>query len=213
MQRDGVIGSQLTSLEAATVFLVARQAGSDQYNTALGWGYGDNRLYVHYTWDDCLVLQHGAPSAVGGPGSWPQPAGWDDAFHLVELTRDGPAFRCAIDGVDQGDQATFDTPELGAVQSLLIGSDAYGFNDLTGDICEIAVYDRALTTSELNAVRVYLANRYDLPAVAVGDAPAPRAPRLSLAPNPFNPATTIGFEHRRAPDRVELAVFDLRAAT
>ncbi len=208
MQRDGVPGSQITSAEGATIFLLARQAGSDQYNTAFGWGYGGNRLYVHYTWEDWLVLQHGAPSPAGGPGSWPQPAGWDDAFHLVELTRDGAVFRCAIDGVDQGDQVASDTPDLGVPQSLLIGSDAYSVNNFTGDICEIAVYDRALTPHELNAVRVYLADRYDAPAVGVVETPPPLGPRLSLAPNPFNPATTIRFE-TAVTGPVELAVFDL----
>ncbi len=208
LQRDGVAGSQLTSLEGATIFLIAHQTGSDQYNTAFGWGYGGNRLYVHYTWDDWLIFQHGAPAAAGGPGSWPQPAGWDDAFHLVELTRDGTIFRCVIDGADQGDQVAFATPDLGVAQSLLIGSDAYCVNNFTGDICEIAVYDRALTTSELNAVRVYLADRYDAPAVGVIETPAPSGPRLRLAPNPFNPATAITFEIVAA-GPVELAVFDL----
>jgi len=169
--REGVAGSSLMSSDAATVFVMLRQDGDDVYNTVLGWGYGDNRLFVHSTWADWLVFQHGPPTGVGGAGSWVQPAGWDDAIHLLEFKREAGVFSCLIDGADQGDQGTLGAPNLGAAQSLLIGSDAYRFNDLTGDVFEILVYDRALSSAERLAVRDYFQQRYYPLTVDVGNAP------------------------------------------
>ena len=207
--REGVAGSSLMSTDAATVYVMARQDGADVYNTVLGWGYGDNRLYVHYTWGGWLVFQHGPSTAAGGAGSWVPPAGWNDAVHLVELKRESGLFSCLIDGVDQGDQGTLGAPNLAAVQSLLIGSDAYRFNDMTGDVFEILVYDRALSPTERAAVRDYFEERYyGGPTVGVGEAPRPR-PALTVAPNPFNPRTVVSFELSEAGE-VAVAVHDVQ---
>jgi hypothetical protein len=197
------------STDAATVYVMARQDGADVYNTVLGWGYGDNRLYVHYTWGGWLIFQHGAPAGVGGAGSWAPPAGWNDAIHLVEFTRESDLFCCLIDGVDQGDQVAFSVPDLAAVQPLLIGSDAYRtYNDMTGDVFEILVYDRALSSAERLAVRDYFQQRYYPLTVGVGNAPR-RQPALAVAPNPFNPRTVVSFELSEAGE-VAVAVHDVQ---
>ncbi|MBK6901078.1 MAG: T9SS type A sorting domain-containing protein [bacterium] len=208
--REGVAGSSLMSADAATVYIMARQDGADLYNTVLGWGYGDNRLFVHYTWGGWLIFQHGPPAAAGGAGSWLPPAGWNDAVHLVELKRESGLFSCLIDGVDQGDQGTLGTPNLAAVRSLLIGSDVYRTNDMTGDVFEILVYDRALSPTERAAVRDYFQERYYGMGGVVGVGSAPHLqPALAVAPNPFNPRTVVSFELSQAGE-VAVAVHDVQ---
>ncbi len=206
--REGVAGSSLLSADEATVYIMARQDGADLYNTVLGWGYGDNRLFVHYTWGGWLIFQHGAPAAVGGAGSWAPPAGWDDTVHLVEIKREAGLFSCMIDGEEQGTHAAFGTPNPAAVQPLLIGSDAYRFNDMTGDVFEILVYDRALSFMERLAVRDYFQQRYYQITVGV-ETPSPTQPALAVAPNPFNPRTVVTFELPQAGE-VSVAVHDVQ---
>jgi hypothetical protein len=206
--REGVAGSSLTSTDAATVYVMARQDGADIYNTVLGWGYGDNRLFVHYTWGGWLIFQHGPPTGAGGLGSWAPPAGWNDAIHLVELKREAGVYSCLIDGADQGDQATIGAPNPAAVQSLLIGSDAYRLNDMTGDVFEILVYDRALSPAERLAVRDYFQQRY-YPTLVGAETPSPTRPALAVAPNPFNPRTVVTFELPQAGE-VSVAVHDVQ---
>ncbi len=206
--RDNVAGSSLMSADEATVYLVARQDGADAYNTVLGWGYTSNRLLVHYTWEGWLVFQHGPPTSIGGNGVWPSPVGWNDAFHFVELRRENGTFSCVIDGADQGDQATIGAPNLESVQPLLVGSDAYRFSDMTGDISEILVYDRALTPLERDSMQLYFESYYYPTTVGAEATPASR-PALEVAPNPFNPRTVVAFTLPQAGE-VAVAVHDVQ---
>ncbi|MBA4378667.1 MAG: hypothetical protein C0395_08485 [Gemmatimonas sp.] len=126
----------------------------------------------------------------------------------MELKRESGLFSCLIDGADQGDQGTLGAPNLAAAQSLLVGSDAYRFNDMTGDVFEILVYDRALSPTERAAVRDYFQQRYYPVTVGAGNAPR-RQPALAVAPNPFNPRTVITFELPQAGE-VVVAVHDVQ---
>ena len=159
--RPDTAGWELTSTEEATVFVVLKQSGSDSRNTILGWADGGNRFMLHTTWEDILALQHGY--IYSAQGNWTQPTGWDDQYHVVEFVRDNPSFECIIDGTALAQQSGNTILNLAQRNMLYIGNDAWD-NIFTGDLCEMMVYDRALTISRREEVRRYLADRYGITA-------------------------------------------------
>ncbi|MBL8879341.1 MAG: hypothetical protein JNG88_09505 [Phycisphaerales bacterium] len=165
--RDNVLGSTLMTTSAATAYLVQKQLASDPQNTTFAWGSGNNRLLMHATWQNILAFQHGDPSG----GSWQQPPGWDDQYHIVEFVRDGTTIAdCLVDGAGLGRSPSADTPEINETHRLWVGNDIFG-NTLTGDVAEILVYNRALTAAERASVVGYLSNKYAIAIrpVATGD--------------------------------------------
>ena len=169
--RDAVLGALLTSTDQATAYVVVKQVGTDPYNSILGWGTGSNRLLMHTTWGDILAFQHGNANSGGGGGAgWTQPAGWDDQFHLVEFILAGTNCDCLVDGAGLGRQQITDTPEINEIHPLYIGTD-YNGNLLSGDACEVLLYNRALTHAERTQTVTYLSQKYGLPLhpVALGD--------------------------------------------
>ncbi|MCK4659135.1 MAG: hypothetical protein KAV82_06395, partial [Phycisphaerae bacterium] len=160
--RGSVLGSALTGTDQATIFLVEKQDGSDPHNSTLGWGTSTNRLLLHTTWEDRLHFQHGNANP-GGNGSYsvPQPAGWDDAFHVVEFFRNATLAEILVDGNLLGAGTITDTPEINEQHPLYIGTDFFG-NTFTGDICEILIYNRALSGLDRLKVSNYLNYKYGI---------------------------------------------------
>ncbi|MHB9035901.1 MAG: fibronectin type III domain-containing protein [Armatimonadota bacterium] len=168
--RDSVFGSQLTSTDQVSIFVIMKQAGSDARNTILGWGAPANRLLLHATWEDWLCLQHGNAEPGGPNGSicTQQPATWDDAWHILEFHRSGNIGEIRVDGVALPVAPFEDTPEIGESHPLYVGTDRWR-NDLTGDVAEILIYDRALSSDERIGMVSYLAHKYSLSLAAPPD--------------------------------------------
>ena len=95
--RATVLGSSLTAADQVTVFIVEMQDGGDPQNTILGWGSSNNRFFLHTTWEDVLHFQHGIPVSGQGALSVVQPAGWDDAFHVIEFFRENGVGEIHVD--------------------------------------------------------------------------------------------------------------------
>ncbi len=174
LARQNVIGSQLTSTDQASLFVILKQAGAAPRNSVLGWGSQTNRLLLHTTYDDWLCLQHGNGDGAGSVCAT-QPAGWDDAWHIAEFYCNGAAVSIVVDGVSLPVGAIGDTPEVGETWPLYIGSDRFG-NNLTGDVSEILVYDRALPDEERAGVASYLTHRYSLSYAVAPDTQITSAP-------------------------------------
>ena len=140
LDRGSVPGASLGTPTNATLFLVIKPSAADTMNTSFSWGSGTSRYYLHSTADAWIHFQQGDPALGAG---WPEPAGWDDAWHAVLIRRAGPRLDLLYDGVWQSPRPMGGSLPTNLVQTLYIGSDAYN-NYQTGCLHALLVYDRAL---------------------------------------------------------------------
>jgi len=132
----------------------------------------------------------------------------DGQWHHVAATYDGSTMSVYVDGHLDGSAPRTGTILAGA-SAVLIGARSDGSNasNFAGAIDELAMYDRAIGPSEVQALA---AQRQPCEAVSVGDAPL-AARSLDLAPPWPNPsAEGMNFEFRTpgdAPARAE--IFDV----
>ncbi|MBI5386663.1 MAG: hypothetical protein HZA90_18485 [Verrucomicrobia bacterium] len=162
LARAAVWGANLFASKAATVFLVQKQLGSDPRTTTLAWrGIDEQRLYVHATYDNLISFQVGHPS-LGGAVEVPQPANWDDTWHMLSCRRDTTNGQLRVDGLAISSNLLFATDAyLVQTGDLVVGSDHFG-NTFNGDIAEVIVYAGTLSDTERAAVEIYLLNKWNL---------------------------------------------------
>jgi hypothetical protein len=167
LSRAGVLGSHLFSSNAATVFVVQRQLGSDARTTTLAWrGANEQRLYLHATYDDLLSFQVGNPSS-GGSVAAQQPPGWEDSWHVLACQRDGTNGLIRVDGVTVTPPSVFTTvATVNQSADLIVGSDHFG-NTFNGEIAEILVFNESLPETDRQTVEETLRTKW-----AVAPAPA-----------------------------------------
>jgi hypothetical protein len=144
-----------------TIFIVQKQTGTAANNSTFGWGAVDfetERLSCHLTYADALYFDCGADQ-TSGRMTVAQPAGWDDAFHVVELFRNGNAGEICVDNVVLSSAGFVGAPiTLAATRPMRIGEMGGFF--LTGDIAEMVIYKRALSSTERDQVRDYLNDKW-----------------------------------------------------
>ena len=90
---------------------------------------------------------------------------------MMTTTYDGTAQKIYRDGQLIGFQSAPGALSYGNASQFYVGSDPVA-EALNGDIAELLVYDHALSAAELEAMGVYLNNKYQLPGLAVPSAPA-----------------------------------------
>jgi concanavalin A-like lectin/glucanase superfamily protein/flagellar hook capping protein FlgD len=118
----------------------------------------------------------------------------DGQWHHVAATCDGTAMRLYVDGQLDASASRTGTIQTGP-SAILIGARSDGTNasNFPGLIDELALYNRALGSAEIQALA---AQSEPCAAVSVGDAPAAAGP-LRLSPPWPNPATQrMNFEFR-----------------
>lgn len=166
LSRPNVPGANLFSASATTVFFVQRQLGSDPYTTTLSWvAPEDHRWMMHATHSDNLALQVGRPGAGGSVGVT-QPPGWDDAWHLVTLRRDGANGWIRVDGMEIAQGLRFTSEgDPTRTATLILASDPWG-NTFNGEIAEVLGFSAALTDAQVRAVESELLSRWNLPGAA-----------------------------------------------
>ena len=133
---------------------------------------------VHATWDDGIYFQASVNAGGGDQLGAPQPYGWDDRWHVLKLIKDGSSGQINVDGIDLTLNSTSSSPGNNSpAADLYVGSDYWSVNNLyssenwfTGDIAEILVFSRALTTEEQQDVDTYLREKYGLTSCAIMDA-------------------------------------------
>ncbi|MCU0578442.1 MAG: hypothetical protein MUF69_02745, partial [Desulfobacterota bacterium] len=169
--RSAVPGYDLFDNNADTVFIVQKQAGADPRTSTFSWtSDGFNRFMVHATWEDSIYYQASANAGGGDQLGAPQPYGWDDRWHLLKLVKDGINGQISVDGIGLTPTVTSSSPGNNLPSAdLYVGSDYWTVNNLysstnwfTGDIAEIMVFNRALTTQEQQTVDTYLREKYGL---------------------------------------------------
>ncbi len=165
LSRPAVPGSELFSATATTIVVVQRQLGSDPYTTTLSWvAPEDHRWMMHATHADNLALQVGRPGA-GGSAGVTQPPGWDDAWHVVTMRRDGDDALIRVDGVAVGQGLKFTSAgDPTRTANLILANDPWG-NTFNGEIAEVLTFSTALSDGEIRALESELFDRWGLPGV------------------------------------------------
>jgi hypothetical protein len=164
LRRSAVPGYDLFDNSTDTVYIVQKQAGTDPRTTTFSWTPdGINRFMVHATWDNVIYFQATSYTTGGNMLAAPQPYGWDDRWHVLKLVKDGSSGQINVDGIDLTlTETTSSAGNNSPTADLYVGSDWSSTNWFTGDIAEILVFSRALTTEEQQDVDTYLRGKYGL---------------------------------------------------
>lgn len=159
--------------DSLTTFLVTRFVSTEQQqfldkrnsgSPYVGYTFyfqGPDRLRSHFNVSSCCVDHIAVPS----------PAIADDDPHILtwEANRSSGVTTYSVDG---GDLPTGPVTQGSATnnQPLLIGGDVFGNAHYNGDLAEILIYDRVLTSEEKNQVGAYLEGKYTIEAAYEGSA-------------------------------------------
>jgi hypothetical protein len=151
----------VTGANAATVYLVIRQQGAHVSNAPFSWNTVDptNQLDALASYSDTLYWDHGNSGGTGRI-SVAQPAGWDDAWHLVKYTLGGGTGTITVDGVVVKSAAMSSNMTTGASAFNLGSVGATIF--FSGDIYLVLGWGALLTVPEQDALTNLLAAKTGL---------------------------------------------------
>lgn len=154
--------STFVGSNVATLFFLMKQNSAKGQNTAFAIppALGTNSVSSYMTYDNVIYYDYG-DSAGGGRLSASQPAGWDDAFHAVEVYRSGSTGEVKVDGVTVV-SGTF-TDVLDATASgvfQLSSDDGLAF---MGDFGEVLVWPSALSAGDRASMLAYFQGRWGTP--------------------------------------------------
>ena len=178
LARVDVAGADLLSPDEVSLFAVVRQKWQSKVNTIVAWEAPNykNHMALLTSYNNKFLIDYGHGSE-GGRISANQPEGWDDEWHVLEFARAGNLSTIKVDGesVEMGEFG--DSLEVDALGVLSVGAVpklAFG-----GEIAEVLVYNRTLSTGEHKSVTDHLGVKYGF---IEGEVPVdPTAPTLSAA--------------------------------
>ena len=103
-------------------------------------------------------------------------------FVLVAWTQNGPKLSVSLSGVAEGDSTNSAYQPSRANERLIVGARDDGGSQMKGDVQEILIYRRALTSVERVQVVSYLSNKYfGGKLAAVASLPADASPTKAIA--------------------------------
>jgi hypothetical protein len=82
------------------------------------------------------------------------------SYNIIRARRSGTTQALAVNGGTEATNAN--GSNVSGITHLILGSNTLGASLLTGGIAEILIYNRSLSTSEIQAVEFYLANKYGI---------------------------------------------------
>lgn len=160
-----VLGSKLCGYDVQTVFVVQKQFAA-QGETTYSWdssGGFTNETAAHLKHSNhTLYFINGSALGTGlSYGLAPEP--WVGLWHLVEMSRNGSAASIVADDVPLVGlaQATTGFDGSPSVPLYLGARGAAGASEfLNGDLAELIIYNRYLSTEERTTVRNYLHEKW-----------------------------------------------------
>lgn len=152
LSRASVATAVLTGTTEITAMVVQNQAGGQAQNTSFLWANGSTPVRLHATYDDVIYWDFGGASGGVTRENVNQPSGWDDAAHIVELTRTtAGAQLIMVDGV-QLVLGSANTGSLdGTAATWTVGGGAGIFFE--GDISELIVCQTDIGSTVRDAIR------------------------------------------------------------
>lgn len=160
-------GTSFFTANAATIFLVYKQPASSVTVIPFGWEThaitNQVTLYGAFS-DNNFYFDYGDETGNAGRVSGAQPAGWDDAYHVVILRRSGTSQRITVDGTNVVDGTVSDDLDPTPSSALQVGRDV-GSVSSAFDLAEMGIYNVAISSSEEAALKNYLAGKYGITVV------------------------------------------------
>jgi len=154
--------SALGTTTASAAFIVMKQAGTQNQNTALST---DNTtpINVFASYSDSLIYDNAGTSGSQRL-SVSQPVGWDDAWHIIECHRSGTSMSILVDGVSigtgSGNGVNF---SQSGTFNLYIGSYLGVAVWFKGQIAEVRVYNGDKDSTSSSNIRGALKTTYGTP--------------------------------------------------
>jgi hypothetical protein len=161
--KTNISPTSVSTATATAIFIVLKQTGTQARNISVSWydaGLADF-MEVLSTYDDTIYFDH--ESVANGRVSGSQPVGWDDAWHVLELHRNGATMSILVDGssvaATSGASGNFVQTGLGLFN---IGGDI-GNLFFKGQIAEIRVYNGNKDSTSSATIRGALKTTYGTP--------------------------------------------------
>lgn len=165
METASLLGSALFGAQAATVFAVQKQTGSNANNTTICWEStaSTNRALIHATYSDVIYFDY--PSDSGGRTSVAQPGGWDDAWQTLCCVRGTVTSSIYARSVSLATGTPAGSLDTAASNVLVAGAYRSAANStysifFQGDIGELLIYNTALSDADRQSVESYLNARW-----------------------------------------------------
>lgn len=155
-----VPGDDISGTTAQTVFVVLKQDSTQAQQRLLSWTDVTSLFYIHATFDD--VIYYDNQNVVGGRISASQPGGWDDAWHLLEMVRDGANMNLLVDGSSLTSRSDASGNFSTSTGNLVLGS-ASDILYFKGFIAEVRIYNVAKDSTARTAIRAALKTTYGTP--------------------------------------------------
>jgi hypothetical protein len=148
------------SAQATAIFVVIKQTGSQANNSTIGFENTDF-VRVYATFGDTLYFDWA--NASGGRINGGQPVGWDDAWHVLEVHRNGANQSVLVDGVSVVTSAA-STGSLGqsGTGTFYIGNTGAAI-PFKGQIAEVRVYNQDKGSTSSTTIRAALKTTYGTP--------------------------------------------------
>lgn len=143
------------------IYIVQYQDSTQSNNTTINWNQGvGNILNTHLTFSDTCYWDFGS-SGGGGRINAAQPAGWDNAWRLVQLIREPPDSGTSRIRV-QASELTSGAVSLTITSGTATLSIGGGNSALKGSIAEIIICNVAHDTAVRQRFERYFNARYKL---------------------------------------------------
>lgn len=166
LTRATVTLSSLTAANAVTVIAVLYQDGTNAANGLLSIDATDqtNTFQILATYLDNNIYFDLGNSGSGGRTFVAQPVGWDNAWHILVLVRNGAASGIYVDGGSDLASGTYsDNADTTGIGTLWLGGwFADNGSYFKGYLGDVIVCNAAVDTADLNAAGAALATTWGL---------------------------------------------------
>ena len=161
MQVTSLSPTVIGSATATAIFIVIKQNSAKAQNTALSFESSDF-VRVYATYMDVLYFDWDNQS--GGRVNNSQPAGWDDAWHVLEVHRNGANQSILVDGTSivSSSSASGSLTQSGTGTFNIGGSTTINIY-LQGQIAEARVYNVNKDSTSSATIRGALKTTYGTP--------------------------------------------------
>jgi hypothetical protein len=145
---------------ATAIFVVLKQDSTQARNMALCWE-GADFVRSYATYDDVLYFDYQNQTTARVNGA--QPAGWDNAWHVLELHRNGANMSILVDGssIASISTASGSLSQTGT-GTFNIGNSAANIQ-FKGQIAEIRIYNQDKDSTTSTTIRGALKTTYGTP--------------------------------------------------
>jgi hypothetical protein len=154
-----ISGYEIAKAEEVTIFFVQKYTSGA--TATINWQpSGSNRINTHIAWNDNTLYWDFVNNRVSGA----EPAGFDDVWNIIAVGRrsSNDTGFVRVNGGSSDHLSGSMTASLGTASTALLYIHNSPGTSFIGDMREVIIFKRELTTSEINEVEEYLSNKWDI---------------------------------------------------